>query len=213
MDRQTLRAMMDKSHAFGRHPRSTDHRLEEAIADTNYDKEACDMSNSMMVARLTMGTKLKVEEYSAGVGSAGGKNGVSHQNLDVMGCSEDRRHDAILDERLSNTKNVVDRGCAFRCKQAMTRQVQREQGGMIKEKTANVTAVNRTSMEEWRNPIKSAERVFPCDGSKAMQHRYSNKATGVNLRVELDLALHQTRLGFELEELEARMRRAIVLCV
>ena len=31
------------------------------------------MSNSMMVARLTMGTKLKVEEYSAGVGSAGGK--------------------------------------------------------------------------------------------------------------------------------------------
>jgi hypothetical protein len=76
MDRQTLRAMMDKSHALGRHPRSTDHRLEEAIAYTNYDKEACDMANSMMVTRLTMGTKLKVEEYPAGVGSAGGKNGV-----------------------------------------------------------------------------------------------------------------------------------------
>jgi hypothetical protein len=43
---------------------------------------------------------------------------------------------------------------------------------------------------------------------------YSNKATDVNLRVlELDLALHQTKLGFDLEELEARMRRAIVLCV
>jgi hypothetical protein len=35
----------------------TDHRLEEAIADTNYDKEARDMSNSMMVTALTMGTK------------------------------------------------------------------------------------------------------------------------------------------------------------
>jgi hypothetical protein len=45
---------MDKSHAFGRHPRSTDHRLEEAIAYTNYDKEACDMANSMMVTRLTI---------------------------------------------------------------------------------------------------------------------------------------------------------------
>jgi hypothetical protein len=57
-------------------------------------------------------------------------------------------------------------------------------------------------MEEWRNPIRSAERVFPCDGSKAMRYRHSNKATGVNLRVELDLAPHQIRLEFELEELE-----------
>jgi hypothetical protein len=114
-----------------------------------------------------------------------------------MGCFGDRRHDAILKERLSNTKNVVDRKSS--CKQATTRQIQREQGGMNKEKqTANVTAVNRNSMEEWRNPIRSAEGVSPCDGSKAMRHRYSNKATGVNLRVELDLALHQTRLEFEL---------------
>jgi hypothetical protein len=61
------------------------------------------------------------------------KNGVSHQNLDVMGCFEDRRHDAILKERLSNTKNVVDRKSS--CKQATTRHIQREQGGMNKEKT------------------------------------------------------------------------------
>jgi hypothetical protein len=31
------------------------------------------MANSMAVTRLTMGTKLEVEEYSAGVESAGGK--------------------------------------------------------------------------------------------------------------------------------------------
>jgi hypothetical protein len=40
----------------------------------------------------------------------------------------------MMNERLSNTntKNVVDRRSAFRCKQAMTmtRQVQQKQGGM-----------------------------------------------------------------------------------